>query len=389
MPRIKVLHLIKGLNRGGAEMLLLEGLRFSDRERFEYSYGYFSNHLAALAPDLAAHGAELTCFGGRNHAAMLRRTLFVARELKRLSPDLVHCHMPLAGVIGRIAGRMTGIPVMYTEHNKPEWYRRPTFYLNAWTYNLQRHVIAVSGSVEQSIHSYMKPSVPVTVVRNGIDVASYTRIPAAGAAVRERFRIPPGAKVVGNVAALIPQKRLHDWIRAAQQIHRAHPDTRFLIVGEGPHHAELTELAAELGLTGIVHLCGVQADVRPFLSAMDVYMMSSAFEGLPVAMLEAMAAGCVPVCTAVGGIPEVIDEGRNGFLTVPGRPEELAARVSALISDPAILPGPAEAARTTVEQRFTIEGMVRAVESIYLDVLAMRPRHEVPLPAGRALHDAS
>lgn len=380
MRKLRILHLIKSLNRGGAETLLAEGLRFADRQRFELSYGYFNPDLNALAPVLTAAGARVTCFGGDNHLSMLARTGRVARHLRDQQVDLLHCHLPTAAVVGRLAARLAGVPVVYTEHNKPEWYRKPTFWLNAWTYGLQQQVIAVSASVEQSIHAYIRPQVPVTVVRNGIDASCFQRVAADGAMTRKRLGIPVEASVVGNVAALISQKRLHDWIDAARAIHVRRPATRFLLVGEGSQRAALLRRITAHGLSDIVLLCGVQADVRPYLAAMDVYMMSSAYEGLPVALLEAMAMQCVPVCTEVGGIPEVIHEGVNGFLTEPSRPGQLAWRIGELLGNPERLRSVADAARQTVERDFGVERMIREVEAVYLAILDRRRSDLADLP---------
>lgn len=381
MRKIRVLHLIKSLNRGGAETLLAEGLRFADRERFELSYGYFNPALNALAPTLAEGGARVTCFGGDNHATMLARTGRIARHLREQRVDLLHCHLPMSGVVGRLAARMAGVPAVYTEHNKPEWYRKPTFLLNAWTYDMQQQVIAVSASVDQSIRQFIRPQVPVTIVRNGIDATTFRRIAGDGERVRRRFAIPVDAQVVGNVAALIPQKRLHDWVDAAAAIHACRPGTRFLLVGEGPQQAELMRRIAARGLHDVVHLCGAQTDVRPYLAAMDIYMMSSAFEGLPVALLEAMAMHCVPVCTSVGGIPEVLRDGQNGLLTDPGRPDRLAERVVELLDAPAQVRTASLAARRTVEDDFGMERMSREVECVYLAVLGRRPSGYPHLPS--------
>jgi L-malate glycosyltransferase len=387
MARIKVFHLIKGLNRGGAETLLAEGLRFADRERFELSYGYFHPDLDALVPTLRARGAEVTCFEAGSHAMMPLRGLRIARHLWRNRIDLVHCHLPTAGAVGRVAAALASVPLVYTEHNKVEWYRKATFRANAWTYSWQRHVIAVSGSVRDSIEAYIRPSVPVTVVRNGIDATHFTRSPQDGCAVRQRYGIPTDAPVVGNVAALISQKRLHDWLTAAELIRERQPRTHFFLVGEGPQRAELLQRIAASELRDVVHLPGSQADVRPYLSAIDFYMMSSAYEGLPVALLEAMAMGCVPVCTAVGGIPEVIRDGRNGFLTEWGKPDRLAARVVGVLGDPEQLRATAAEARQTVEAEFGIERMTREVEAVYLLVLD-RPRARLTTRASHSRGDA-
>jgi len=383
--KIRVLHLIKSLNRGGAEILLTEGLRFADRDRFELSYAYFHPKIDALVPTLSQQGVEVTCLGGENHVGMLARAPLLARHLRDRRIDLVHCHLPTAGVVGRLACRVVGVPVVYTEHNKPERYRRPTFLLNRWTYEMQAHVIAVSDSVRESIEAYIGARVPVTVIRNGVDAPSYLRTERERAAVRQRLGIADAAIVVGNVAALIPQKRLHDWIEAARRVCAMLPraQVRFLLIGDGPERERLLALVAKNGLKDVVQLCGIHPDVRPFLAAFDIYMMSSAFEGLPVALLEAMAMRCVPVCTAVGGIPEVIVAGENGYLTPPGRPDELAARVVELASQPDRLSRLGTAARRTVSDDFRIDTMVASIEQLYLDVLQRAPGASAPSHSAR------
>jgi L-malate glycosyltransferase len=384
--KIKVLHLIKGFSRGGAETLLSEGIHVADRERFEFSYAYLIPSLHAIVPSLEAVGARVTCIPASRPIEMIMCVRRLVRHLREHEIDLIHSHLPAAGLIARLAGRLAGIPVIYTEHNKVEWYHRLTYYLNAWTYEWQSQVIAVSESVYQSIFEFLKPRVPVRVIRNGIDTEHFNRSAAFDRSVRRHHGIPADAPVIGNVAALIPQKRLHDWLEAARLIHLENPRVRGLIVGNGPGQADLEKRVAEYGLHDVVHLVGVKDDVRPYLFAMNVYMMSSAFEGLPVALLEAMAMECVPVCTAVGGIPEVIDTGKNGVLTETGRPDQLAAGVLALIEDPILLEATGQAARETVKSNFQISRMVREVEETYLEVLGRK--EDVVAAAKSELHVA-
>ena len=381
MCKIKVFHLIKSLERGGAEVLLSEGLRFADRDTFEYEYGYFRADLSVILPALLAQEVEVTCFGGGNNLGILAKAFHVARHLRRREIDVLHCHLPIAGVVGRIAARLAGIPVVYTEHNKLEQYHAVTRWLNKMTYHWQHHVVAVSASVRDSIRTNTHSDVPVEVILNGVDPYCFQGAAAQGPRVRKQFGIPANARVVGTVAAFRPEKKLDDWLDAARLLHERHPFTHFLLVGDGSLRASLLRRIEAYQLGAVVHLAGAQTDVRSYLAAMDIYMSSSLFEGLPIAMLEAMAMERVPVCTAVGGIPEVIRPGHNGFLTEPESPEQLACAVGKLLTDPSLLGPLGTAARRTVEEGFSIQRMVRGLEAIYLGLTERRfSRSERPTP---------
>lgn len=366
---IRVFHLIKSLGRGGAEMLLVETLRFADRTRFDYRYGYFLPWKDAMVPALREQGVEVTCFGARTSAAILLAARGVARHLQQQKADLLHCHLPVAGVVGRLAGRMAGIPVVYSEHNIQERYHHLTRRLNRSTWRWQAGVVAVSQDVADSIHANIRSDVPVRVILNGVDVKRFCRAGAAGESIRRQLGIPVDAPVVGCAAVFRVQKRLQDWLEAAALLLERHPDVHFLLVGDGPLRDEVASIVSTRGLAERVHLPGLQEDVRPYLAAMDVYLMSSQFEGLPIALLEAMAMECAPACTRVGGIPEVIRSGHNGLLTEPGRPEELARAVSELLASPELRLRLATEARRTVVERFSMERMARQLEETYLDVL--------------------
>jgi glycosyltransferase involved in cell wall biosynthesis len=366
---IRVFHLIKSLGRGGAEMLLPEGLRFADRARFAYGYGYFLPWKDAMVASLEGQGVEVTCLAARSNPAILLSARRVAEHLGEWKADLLHCHMPMAGAVGRLAGALAGIPVVYTEHNKMERFHPLTRWLNLRTWRWQQQVIAVSGDVADSIRSHAGSDVPVKVVLNGINVDHFRRDLAEAQPVRSRFGIPANVPVIGTVAVFRVQKRLHDWLDAARRLRAQHPTARFLIVGDGPLREELLALTIQMELDDVVHFAGLQEDVRPYLAAMDIYMMSSMFEGLPVALLEAMAMECAVVCTSVGGIPEAIRNDDNGFLVKAGDPARLARVAGEVLGSRDTMRRVGAAARRTVEQRFSMQRMTGELEATYLEVL--------------------
>lgn len=380
--RRRIFHLIKGLGRGGAERLLSEGLRHTDRESFEYGYGYFVPHKNALVEDLRAGGSEVRCFPASTAPGILWQSFALRRFLLAWRADLVHCHLPLAGVAGRLAGRWAGVPVIYTEHNLQERYHPWTRRANRWTWSLQRRVLAVSQEVADSIGRGVGrrgAQVPVAVVTNGVDVEAFAPDPAAAADARQRWGIAPNAPVVGQVAVFRRQKRLDLWLEAAVEIRRRHPDVRFLLVGDGPLRAEIERLADDLDLTAALVLPGLQEEVAPLLAAMDVFLLSSDFEGLPLSVLEAMAAYRPVVATAVGGVPETLDPGDEpptGLLVPPGNGRALAEAVCRLLSDPAHRGELGRRAHSRVARRFSLARMTAELEAIYRQVLG-RPGPEV------------
>lgn len=359
-----IAHLINGLGRGGAEKLLPDLIRHG-AEKSRYAVGYFLPWKDALAPELAELGASVTCFDAGSRGALLLRVRRVAAWLRRERADILHAHLPLAGVVGRLAGRWAGVPVVYTEHNLQERYHPWTRRLNAWTWRLQERVIAVSGEVAHSIDRHLAQRVPVDVVQNGIAVERFSRYPVDRPRIRQTLGLPPEAQVVGTVAVFRSQKRLDHWLQTAALVRARHPEAHFLLVGDGPLRADLESTARRLELTDSVVWPGLCQDVRPYLAAMDVYLMSSAFEGLPLALLEAMAMELPVVATSVGGIPEVVVEEETGHLTPPGQPARLAAAVARLLEDPPRGRRLGEAGRRRVEERFSIERMAREVEAIY------------------------
>jgi L-malate glycosyltransferase len=272
--------------------------------------------------------------------------------------------------VGRLAGRLCGVPVVYTEHNRLERYHSLTRALSLSTWRWQDRAIAVSDDVADSIRLHAGYRVPMEVVLNGVDVEHFDRQHGELRSVREEFGLPSGSRIVGTVAVFRPQKRLHDWLEAARILRKGDPELQFLLVGDGPLRADLVASAESLGLGDCVHWAGLQLDVRPYLAAMDLYMMSSSVEGLPIALLEAMSMRCPVVATAVGGIPEVIRHGENGFLVGPSRPEQLAEMARRVLGSPGRMEGCGEAARSTVEKGFSVHRMACQLEATYLDVVS-------------------
>lgn len=363
---VQVLHIIKSLGRGGAEVLLPESLNQHNRQRYHFHYIYFLPWKNQVVPEIVAAGGTVVCMPARNNVQIMLQVRKIVQYIRRHHIQLIHCHLPWAGIVGRIAGKLSGVPVVYTEHNKWERYHRLTYLMNKWSFAAQQQVIAVSGEVANSIKTHYKRAKPaVQVVQNGIDTDKYASHHAGARDIRRELDISPKATVIGIACVFRAQKRLTHWLGIAHALHQQHPDTRFIIVGDGVLHNEVHQKARDLNMEGYLHFAGLQTEMRPWLQAMDIFMMSSEFEGLPIALLEAMSMGCMPACTAAGGIPEVIKDGENGILVPVNDPQQLAVRLSAFLLQRDQLAARQQAARDTVVNHFSMQKMVGQLEKIY------------------------
>ena len=365
-----VFHLIKSLGRGGAEVLLAEGLTVADRNRFAYGYGYFLPWKDAIVPELEAQGANVVCFEAKDNARILLAARSVAKHLRTWGADVVHAHLPVAGAVARLAGRLAGVPVVYTEHNLMERYHPLTRRLNLATWGLQAQALAVSGDVEDSIRRHAGTACRCGRCSTASTRALMTRSNHDGAEVRATWGIPAEAPLVGTVAVFRTQKRLDHWLDVALQVRAEVPEAHFLLVGDGPLRSEVEAGIRERGLASVVHLAGLQEETRPYFAAFDAYLMTSQFEGLPIALLEAMAMGVPPVVTAVGGMPELVTDGYNGYLHPFAATDGLAESTVRLLRDEAHREALGAAARQTVVAGFSMERMQGELEAIYERVIA-------------------
>lgn len=356
--------------------MLSEGYAARDSSRFVYGYGYFVPEKGALAGDLRHMGADVQLFAARSAAGIVARVPKIARFLKSWRADVIHCHLPLAGLAGRLAARLTGVPVVYTEHNYLERYHPWSRRANLATWRLQDFVVAVSEEVADSIRRHAGTVRPVRVVRNGVSLDRFTPDLGLRRQIRNELGIPSSSPVVGTVAVFRPQKCLDLWLQTARTVADEHPDTHFLIVGDGPLRGRLHTRSEELGLGDKVHWAGLQNEVKPFLSAMDVYLMSSSHEGMPVALLEAAASALPVVSTAVGGVPEVVVSGETGFLVPPEAGANLAPNVLRLLRDEELRRRFGRLGRERVRDHFSMDRMVGILESIYRNVLEERRQYD-------------
>jgi glycosyltransferase involved in cell wall biosynthesis len=379
---IRVLVLAKGLGRGGTERLIVGAARHLDRSQFTLDVAYLLPWKDAFVTDVQATGTDVVCLDAPRAAsiAWLGRLRRLVRER---DIDVVHTHMPLPAVEARLAlpGRRPAF--VHTEHNMWDRYRLPTRWANAATYRRNARVIAVSDGVAGSIRS----SVPVDVVVHGTDPSLAVTGAAARAEARADLGIAPDARLVGTVGNFTAKKDQATLLRAVAELPArglgGGGDTMLVLVGLGPLEAELKALAAGLGVADRVLFPGSRDDVYRLLPALDVFALSSRFEGLPIALLEAMATGVAPVATTVGGIPEVITDGQNGLLVDPGDPSALAAALGRVLGDDELRAHLGAAAAVRAGD-FDLVNAVRRAEDVYRAAVAHPGLHLGSGPRPRA-----
>jgi glycosyltransferase involved in cell wall biosynthesis len=273
------------------------------------------------------------------------------------------------GVVGRLVGRSLGIrPLIMAEHSTgridPDPKKRPIERLLApWADG----VIAVAkGQIPFLVEDIHYTEKQIRVIYNGIDLRDWTPAARDESLLRE-LDIAPDAPVVGILAMLRPEKDHDTFLAAAKRVLERHPTARFLIVGDGPEQGRLEQVAASLGLAGAVRFTGRRTDVARFLSVFDVSVLcSKTIETFPMSFLEAMAMQRPIIGTRVGGVPEMIEEGENGFVVPLRDPPALADAIVRVVADRRTALAMGRRSREIVEQRFSVEKMVRDTED-YLD----------------------
>jgi glycosyltransferase involved in cell wall biosynthesis len=265
-----------------------------------------------------------------------------------------------------------GPPVIHTEHNVWARYRRPTRWANAWTYRRNAAVLAVSEAVAGSIGSRQRQGgIRLEVVRQGIDPGGVRSGVEARRRARSLLGIADDTAVVGTVGNLTAKKDHVTLLRAAAELRRGRPDLRLVLIGSGPLERDLRRAVDQLELQGCVSMLGSRADVADLLAGFDVFALSSRHEGLPIALLEAMAAGVGCVATRVGGVPEVVTDGVDGLLVEPGEPAALATAIARLLDDAELRAELGARARRTAGG-FDLGAAVARTQAVYDEVLCLR-----------------
>jgi glycosyltransferase involved in cell wall biosynthesis len=365
---IKVLHLISGLEAGGAERMLLWSARYHDRRIFRLLIVSLMSG-GVFADAIRREGVEVMEMGQKRGRLSIPGFFDLLKITRNYAPDFIQGHLFHSNILARImAPLVPGAMAISTRHNERDsWIRR---LLYALTSPLNEATIVFSPSVEKHARGDNLACRPIRQAPYGIDpVHPFVK----RSDLRESMAIPQDVYLWITVGRLTRQKGVALLIEAFRSLqNRNGSRPMLLIVGEGEERYDLERRAVEGGLVDHVRFLGNRSDVPELLAASDAFVLSSLWEGGPLVVLEAMAAGLPVVATRVGDVPAMVEDGRSGFIVEPGDIGALAKAISKVMDlgpEGRVL---GETGRKKVTESFLYEGTQRSVENIYRDLAGIQ-----------------
>ena len=370
---MRVLHLVRSLEIGGLEKVVADLIVTTVERGIECHLG------CLLEKGVWVDGlpVESVWVGRSRQRGRLAAILGLRRHVMLHGIDLIHSHNPEPHVFGAAAALFSGKPLIHTKHgrNYPDDRRR--VWLNRQLARATRKIVAVSedaAKVATEIEGV--PAEKVVVIRNGVAIPDGVSGPDGGTSdVRREMGIGKDAFVVGSVGRFSPEKNYQVLIQAFSRFRksdaRGQKSVALLLVGDGPERSALEKLAAELGLTGSVHMPGMKDDVMPYLEAMDVFCLSSVTEGTSVTLLEAGASGLPSVVTDVGGNAEVVEHGKTGLVVAGGDEDGIASAFAQILEDAGKRKSLGTNARKRIAERYNLHTMVSEYVRVYNEALRL------------------
>jgi glycosyltransferase involved in cell wall biosynthesis len=372
--RFRVLHLVDTLNVGGTENQVVQVALRMKRAGHHVMVGCLQAEGALLQ---VLQRAAIPVVEFRKEKTLLsfngvRQLLRLAGFLRRGRFAVIHAHDLWANLLGVPAGRLACIPVVISSRRylaDLKWYTPWRSRIVRFIYRLSTRVVVNSRAVrEKLVGGDQADPEKIRVIYNAVDVERFAR------ARRPRRGLLPKisgcSKVIAVLANMYSRVKGHaGLISAARMVCESEPDAVFLLIGDGRERAALEAQAREAGLDNNIVFVGARADVPELLACCDLSVLPSEAEGFPNALLESMAAGLPVVATAVGGSKEIIENGQNGLLVPPGKPEALAAAILRLIRDPGLAMKLAVTGQDDVRKHFSFDRLISDVEQLYKEPL--------------------
>ena len=380
---IRVLNIVARLNVGGPAVhvaLITEHLSAP-----HYDSRLVAGRVSAAEGDMGyyaeAHGEKpviIPELGRELHPLRDLLTLWkVYRLIREFKPHIVNTHTAKAGFVGRVAARLAGVPVVvHTLHGhvfhgyfSPLKTRIFIFLEQISTRMADTIITLTEGLRDELADTYrIAPREKFTVMPLGLDLDTFAHAPRKTGEFQRAWNIPLDAPIVTIVGRLVPVKNHALFLNAAAKVLAQMPDVRFAIVGDGELREELEAQTDALGIRSAVIFTGWQRDVAPIYADSDLLVISSVNEGTPLTVIEALAAGCPVVATAVGGLPDLLDNGEFGVLVPSGDADVLANAIVQTLQHPP----DAEPLTTKIIERYGIARLAHDLDALYRELLTKK-----------------
>ena len=381
--KIKVLHPITRLILGGAQenTMFTAPMQHKQRYHTEILSGPQTGSEGSLIDEVRQRAVPLTILRQmvrqispfNDMAALWKMTALMRRE----GYQIVHTHSSKAGILGRIAARLAGVPViLHTVHG---WsfhdYMSPLvrniyIFLERWCETFTDALIVVARQdIDKGLQAGIGKADKYHLIRSAIPLDEFDPLLYERQAVRSELGIPADAFVIGNVGRFSAQKNPLDWVKIAGEVGRRHPQTHFLLVGDGPLRAEVEKQLETEGLSGRATLTGLRRDPARMMAAMDIFLLTSLWEGLPRAIPEAMSMQLPVIANLADGTAEAIIDGQTGYLCVPGDLPAMVERCSQLIVDQQKCKQIGHNGRSYAQKEFDLRQMIAQIDALYQHII--------------------
>lgn len=373
MGKINILYVITKLELGGAQKHLLSLI--TNLEKSKYNIFLFTAKEGLLLNDaLSIAGLSIKTSANLERPINFFRDFLALFEIynfiKKYNIDIVHTHSSKAGIIGRLAAKLTKAKIIiHTVHGWPfndyQSFPSRTFFLclERFVAQFTDALIVVSYSDrEKGLRNHIGNKNKYLLIRYGINLNEFS---ANDRDIKEELGLDKDDLVVGMIACFKPQKSPRDFIKLAYLVNKAIRDVKFILIGDGVLRKDIERLILKLKLQKQVSLLGWRNDIPAILSALDIFVLTSLWEGLPITVLEAIASFKPVLATDTGGISEIIQEGNTGFLVPPGDMNNMAEKLKMLLGDENLRRRIAQKAKNSLNSDFTIEHMAGNTQDLY------------------------
>ena len=380
--RYNILYVVTKLELGGAQKQALSLMRRLNNE--EYNIFLFTADVGLLMDEaLAISGITV------KRSRFLERPINPLKDLLALFEiysfirekqiDIVHTHSSKAGIVGRLAARIAGVKIIiHTVHGwsfndyQPFWTRLLYIGLERWIGGFTNRLIVVSRyDQEKGLSNAIVSENRYSLIRYGIDYAEFSGKQGTEK-TRQELGIGADDLVVGMIACFKPQKSPGDFVRLAGLINQSLPQVKFVLVGDGALRESIEDLISQYNLPNNMFLLGWREDIPEILSAIDVFALTSLWEGLPISVLEAFASHKPVVATDTGGVREVVFENKTGFLVPPGDIKAMAEKVKILLNDKSLRLKMGDNAHSSLGVSYRLDYTVNSTKELYENLFAER-----------------